>query len=128
VIVEGKPPESGDDNSKPEHPSRRSLAVGLVAACRGDWDTIASKPRPPEQTSFQQQVRKFVPRALLAAVLALVAFVLPDLLFAHSDTARGALQVTLLGIAVGALATPADALGKASDSVVSAVNAAGSSG
>lgn len=99
-----------------------------MAACRGDWDTIASKPRPPEQASFQQQVRKFVPRALLAAVLALVAFVLPDLLFAHSDTARGALQVTLLGIAVGALATPADALGKASDSVVSAVNAAGSNG
>jgi hypothetical protein len=129
-------PAPGDTNTgnraasgqlAPEHPARESLAVGLLDACQCNWAALEGTIRTPTPSPFEQQVRKFVPRALFAGVLAAVAFVLPDLLFASSDAARGALQVTLLGVAVTALAAPADALGKASDSVASAVSAKDSS-
>jgi hypothetical protein len=100
--------------------AQRKLARGLLNACEGNWQAIERKPRDIAPATWTSKALAFLPRVLLAALLAGAALLVPHL-FPANPAAQAPLQVTLLGIAITALVTPGKALSDAATSVSDAL-------
>jgi hypothetical protein len=94
------------------------LAAGLLAATRGQWETIQADPKPAPAPSWGQ---RYLPRLALTLALLASAWLIPQLLgSAISAGARTTLTVTLAVTAFTALFAPSDAVSKVADQVSAA--------